>query len=69
MAISFDVRYGAVYAEMIDQEVDPAGGPPVGVFLFAASLNEHEVKSLNAARHFTLLGQAVRHIRSGVAAG
>jgi hypothetical protein len=69
VAISFDVRYGAVYAEMIDEEPDPAGGPPVGVFLFAASLNEHEVKSLAAAKHFTLLGQAVRHIRAGVAVG
>ena len=69
VAISFDVRYGAVYAEMIDEEADPAGGQPVGVFLFAASLNEHEVKSLSAAKHFTLLGQAVRHVRSGVAVG
>lgn len=69
VAVSFDVRYGAVYAEMIDEEADPAGGPPIGVFLFAASLNEHEVKSLAAARHFTLLGQAVRHIRAGVAIG
>ena len=69
VGISFDVKYGAVYAEMIDQEADPAGGPPVGLFLFAASLNEHEVKTLNAAKHFTLLGQAMRHIRSGVAVG
>ncbi len=69
VAVSFDVRYGAVYAEMIDEEADPAGGPPVGVFLFAASLNEHEVKSLAAAKHFTLLGQAIRHIRAGVSVG
>jgi hypothetical protein len=69
VAVHFDVRYGAVYAEMIDEEHDPTCGSPVGVFLFAASLNEHEVKSLNAAKHFTLLGQAVRHIRRGVALG
>jgi hypothetical protein len=69
VAVSFDVRYGAIYTEMLDQEADPATGAPAGVFLFAASLNEHEVTTLNAAKHFAMLSQALRHIRTGVAKG
>ncbi|MFO0848437.1 MAG: hypothetical protein U0871_07765 [Gemmataceae bacterium] len=69
VAISFDVRYGALYTEMIEEETDPVTGTPVGVFLFAASLNEHEVATLTAARHFAMLSQAIRHIRTGVAKG
>jgi hypothetical protein len=69
VAINFDVRYGALYTEMVEEELDPTTGAAVGVFLFAASLNEHEVKTLNAARHFAMLSQAIRHIRTGVARG
>jgi hypothetical protein len=70
IGISFDVRYGAVYAELLEDE--PAGiGDflPVGVFLFATCMNQHEVATLTAAKHFAMLTQSVRHIRSGVAKG
>jgi hypothetical protein len=67
VGISFDVRYGAVYAEMIEGDTAPGDGKPTGVFLFAVTLNEHEVATLTAARHFTMLHQAIRHIRTGVA--
>ena len=64
IGIGFDLRYGAVYVEVLED--DPAA---VGVFLFAATLNQHEVTTLSAARHFAMLATAVRHIRGGVAKG
>lgn len=67
VAIHYDVRYGAVFAEIVEEEIDPISETAVGVFLFAACLNEHEVSTMMAARHFTMLSQAVRHIRRGVA--
>jgi len=69
IAISFDVRYGAVYGEMIETDPIPEDGHPTGVFLFAVTLNQHEVMTLTAARHFSMLGLALRYIRSGVAKG
>ncbi len=69
VAITFDVRYGSVYAEMVEEEIDPVTNLPVGVFLFATTLNEHEVSTMTAARHFSMLSQAVRHVRRGVAKG
>jgi hypothetical protein len=70
VGLSFDVRYGAVYAEMLEDDfVAGEGETPTGVFLFAACLNQHEVTTLNAARHFAMLSQAIRHIRRGVAKG
>lgn len=69
LAISFDVRYGAIYAEMIEEASSLDGDAPIGVFLLAATLNQHEVSTLTAARHFTMLSQAIRHIRTGVAKG
>jgi hypothetical protein len=67
VGLSFDVRYGAVYAEVLEGDPDPEDGKPAGVFLFAVSLNQHEVSTLNAAKHFAMLSQAIRHIRTGVA--
>lgn len=69
IGVSFDVRYGAVYAELLEDESAAPGERPTGVFLFATSLNQHEVAMLAAARHFAMLAQSVRHIRSGVAKG
>jgi hypothetical protein len=69
VAINFDLRYGALYAEMIEEGTAPGGTHPVGIFLFAAALNQHEVNTLSAARHFWMLSQAIRHIRTGVAKG
>jgi hypothetical protein len=34
--------------------------------LFAAALNQHEVNTLSAIRHFSMLSQAIAHIRTGV---
>lgn len=69
IGLSFDVRYGAIYIEMLEHEVGTGDQPSIGVFLFAACLNEHEVSTLTAARHFSMLHQAIRYIRSGVAKG
>lgn len=67
IGLSFDVRYGAIYGEMVEGDPNPNDGVMVGVFLFAVTLNQHEVTTLNSARHFAMLAQAIRHIRSGVA--
>lgn len=69
VAVSFDLRYGALFVEMIEEEPAPPGGSAVGIFLFAAALNQYEVNTLSAAKHFSMLSQAVRHIRTGVAKG
>lgn len=69
VGISFDVRYGAVYAEMVEEGTGNAGTHPVAVFLFATTMNQYEVSTLNAAKHFAMLSQALRHIRTGVAKG
>ena len=68
-AITFDLRYGAAFIEMV--EVGEANGPEGGVatVLFAATLNQHEASTLAAAKHFAMLSQAIRHIRSGVVRG
>lgn len=69
IGVSFDVRYGAVYAELLEDDPAAAGETPTGVFLFAACMNQHEVSTLTAAKHFAMLSAAVRHVRSGVAKG
>jgi len=69
IGVSFDVRYGAIYGEMLECDPNPNDGQPAGVFLFAVTLNQHEVTTQTAARHFAMLTQALRFIRSGVAKG
>ena len=69
VAVSFDVRYGAIYAEVVEEESAAGGRNTVGIFLLATALNQHEVNTLTAARHFAMLSQAIRHIRTGVAKG
>jgi hypothetical protein len=69
VTIAFDLRYGAMFAEMIEEEPNPPDGSGIGVFLFAVAMNQHEVNSLNAHRHFAAMSQAVRHIRTGVMKG
>ncbi len=68
-AITFDLRYGAAFLEMV--EVGEANGPEGGVatVLFAVTLNQHEASTLAAAKHFAMLSQAIRHIRTGVVRG
>jgi len=69
VAITFDLRYGAVFAEMVEEEPAPPGGDSISIFLLAVALNQFEVNNLTAMRHFATLSQAVRHIRTGVMKG
>lgn len=69
VALTFDLRYGALFAEMVEEEPAPPGGDAIGIFLFAAALNQHEVNTLTAMKHFAALSQAIRHIRTGVMKG
>lgn len=69
VAISFDLRYGALYTDMIEDGTAPGGSRPVGILLLAAALNQHEVNTFAAARQFWMLSEAIRHIRKGVAKG
>lgn len=66
VGVYFDVRYGALFVEVLARP-DETGN--VWLYLFAASLNQHEVTTSTAARHFSGLSQALRHIRGGVAKG
>lgn len=66
VALSFDVRYGAVFFEVLERPDAAAGGDGVWLYLFAATLNEHEVSTMTAGRLFYALADAVRHIRRGV---
>jgi len=64
----FDVNVGAVYLDVI---VRPLGDPASAnaMYLFAASLNEHEVEKMTAGKHFYSLSEALHHIRRGVTKG
>ncbi|MCU0703737.1 MAG: hypothetical protein MUF18_07150 [Fimbriiglobus sp.] len=66
VGLCFDVRYGAMYVEVLDRPDDTGS---VWLYLFAASLNQHEVGNQTAAKHFAGLVQAVRHIRGGLSKG
>ncbi len=66
VGVCLDVRYGAVFVEVLDRP-DETGS--VWLYLFAASLNQHEVSTQTAMRHFAGLTQAVRHIRGGLTKG
>ena len=63
IGVCLDVRYGAMYVEVLDRPDDTGS---VWLYLFAASLNQHEVSNSTAAKHFAGLTQAVRHIRGGL---
>jgi hypothetical protein len=63
VTICFDVRYGAFYFEVMNR---PDSGEGVWLYLFAASLNQHEVSTMTAGRHYYALARAIRHIRGGV---
>ncbi|MBA4063990.1 MAG: hypothetical protein C0501_09815 [Isosphaera sp.] len=66
VAVSFDLTYGAVFLRMLEE---PAADPEYGgLYLLAACLNQHEVNTLTAGSHYTLLYRAIRHIRDGVVA-
>ena len=69
VAVTFDLRYGAIFAEMVEEEPAPPGGDSIGIFLFAVAMNQYEVNNFTAMRHFANLSGAVRHIRTGVMKG
>jgi hypothetical protein len=69
VGIMFDLRYGAIYVEMLEEEPAPPGGDAVGIFLFAAALNQHEINTMMSTKHFASLSLAIRHIRTGVMKG
>lgn len=79
MAASFDLAFGAVFLRVVEEPISPPrpvaqpgedpgqpAPPQGGVFLFAACLNQHEVNTLTAGSHYTLLYRALRHIRHGI---
>lgn len=68
VTICFDVNVGAIYFELM---VKPSGDPATAnaLYLFAASLNEHEVEKMTAGRHFYALSEALHYIRRGVTKG
>lgn len=66
VGLCFDVRYGAMFVEVLDRPDDTGS---VWLYLFAASLNQHEVSNSTAAKHFAGLSQAIRHIRGGLSKG
>jgi hypothetical protein len=66
VGVSFNMWYGAVYVEILSQVQPVADKPAVGFLLFAACLNQHEVNTFAAPKHFAMLSQAIRHIRSGI---
>lgn len=63
VGVCFDVKYGAMFIEILDR---PDDADSVWLYLFAASLNQHEVTTQTASKHFAGLVQAVRHIRGGL---
>ena len=65
VTICFDVRFGAFFFELIERdEAKPES--PTCLYLFGATLNEHEVSTMTAGRHFYSMAEAIRHIRRGV---
>lgn len=66
VGLCFDVRYGAMYVEVLDRPDDTGS---VWLYLFAASMNQHEVSNSTADKHFACLAQAVRYIRGGLSKG
>ncbi len=61
----FDVQFGAFYFELIERDAARPEAPTC-LYLFAASLNEHEVSTMTAGRHFYSMAEAIRYIRRGV---
>ena len=64
MLILLDLQFGGVFVEVL-QEFSADDGGKVRVFLFAVCLNQSGLDSAAATRFYSLLGRAIRHIRSG----
>jgi len=69
VAMQFDLRYGAAFCEMIEEESHEPTRGNVGIFLFTVTLNQYEVSTLISHKHFSMLSHSIRHIRTGVARG
>lgn len=62
--VFLDLQFGGVFVELL-QEFSGDDGGKVRVFLFVVCLNQAGLDSAAATRFYSLLGRAVRHIRSG----
>ncbi len=62
--ILFDLQFGGVFVELLQEFAAPSG-EKVRVFLFVVCLNQYGLDSAVATRYYAMLGQAIRHIRSG----
>ena|GEM_PF-1904682 len=65
VTLCFDVRFGAFFFELIERDEAKPNAPDC-LYLFGATLNEHEVSTMTAGRHFYSLAEAIRFIRRGV---
>jgi hypothetical protein len=62
--VFLDLQFGGVFVEVV-QEYPAGGGGKARVFLFAVCLDQAGLDSATATRFYSLLGAAIRHIRSG----
>lgn len=62
--IFFDLQFGGVFVELV-QEFTAASGSKVRIFLFAVCLNQYGLDSATATRYYSMLSNAIRHIRKG----
>ena len=69
VGLTFDLRHGAIFIEKLEEIPAPPGGFSVTVCLVAVVLNQHEMNTMSAHKHFFDLSSAVRHIRNGVSKG
>lgn len=61
----FDAEYGGMFFRYL-RSPDPRDPVSSGLYLFAATLNQEEMNSGRAERHFQLLLEAVKHIDRSV---
>jgi hypothetical protein len=65
ITLCFDLKVGACYIEMMELPTEVNGGMSC-LYIFASSLNQYEVNTMTAGRHFYSLAEAIRTIRRGV---
>jgi hypothetical protein len=63
--ILFDLQFGGVFVELLQEFAAPSG-EKARIFLFVVCLNQYGLDSAVATRYYAMLGQALRHIRTGV---
>ena len=62
--IFLDLQFGGVFVELLQEFTGPDGAK-VRVFLFVVCLDQSGLDSAVATRFYSLLGAAIRHVRSG----